>query len=74
MGNDIAVLVVVYFDGVKEMEGDPKEVLKFLSMKREMEYNMSKFESFEYDEEARSYQDYVDFGVDLSEEDLEEMV
>lgn len=74
MGNDIAVMILVFFDGILEMEGEAKEALKFLSMKREMEYNMSKFECFEYDEDARGYSDYVDFGTELSEEDLEDMV
>ncbi len=76
MGNDVAVLVLVYFDGVLEMEGEPKEALKYLAEKRECEYkyNMNKFDVFEYDEDARNYNDYVEFGVDLTESDLEDMV
>ena len=76
MGNDVAVLVLVFFDGILEMEGEPKEALKYLAEKRECEYkyNMSKFECFEYDEDARHYNDYVEFGVELNEGDLEEMV
>jgi hypothetical protein len=74
MGNDVAVMVVVYFDGVKEMEGEPKEVLRYLSEKEVDGYNLNKFECFEFDEDARSYNDYVDFGADLTKSDLEEMV
>ena len=74
MGNDVAVMILVYFDGILEMEGEPKEVLKFLAEKKEDGYNLNKFECFEYDEDARHYNDYVDFGVDLTESDLEEMV
>lgn len=74
MGNDIAVMILVFFDGILEMEGEAKEVLKFLAEKRDSDYNMNKFECFEYDEDARHYNDYVDFGVELSEDDLEDMV
>lgn len=74
MGNDIAVMILVFFDGIKEMEGEPKEALRYLAEKRDCDYNMNKFECFEYDEDARNYSDYVDFGTELSEEDLEEMV